>query len=227
MKTPHTVCPRGQRVRVQFLDGSFHYGRFKERTPKWVVLDNRKIRPGDIRAFTIVKGGRTMLKLLDIYQAGAIRPGALEFLYELMKEREPEINISHRELPSFEQHRQFVTRRPYRFWYLIERAAEGREEPVWIGYVSATHANEIGIVLRKAYRGNGFGPAAIRQLVALHRPNPPEPGVRSGRWLANIAPMNEHSRHVFEKKLGFRRIQETYQLEEEHHGHEEAAARSA
>lgn len=211
-------------MRVQFQDGSFHYGRFMERTPKWVLLDNRKIRPGDIRAFTIVKGGKTMIRLLDVYAGGYIRHGALEFLYELMKEREPEINISHRELPTFEQHRQFVTRRPYRCWYLIERQAEGKEEPVLIGYVSATNQNEIGIVIRKPFRGCGFGPMAILMLTQIHRPLPAEPSVRNGRWLANIAPGNARSRHVFES-LGFREIQRTYELpEEEQHGNEKAEA---
>lgn len=163
-----------------------------------------------------------MVKLLDIYQGNGIRHGALEFLYELMKERDPEINISHSTLPSFEAHRQFVTRKPYRFWYLLERQAEGREEPVWIGYISATYANEIGIVIRKQYRGNGFGPMAIRILTQAHRPSPASASVRNGNWLANIAPANPHSQHIFQK-LGFRKLQETYMLnEEEHHGSKEA-----
>lgn len=150
-----------------------------------------------------------MIKLLDVYQAGVIRPGALEWLYELMKERDPEINISHSTMPSFEQHRQYVSRRPYRFWYLLERQPEGKEEPVLVGYISATHANEIGIVLKKAYRSCGFGPEAIKALIGHHRPNPAEPSVRNGSWTANIAPANEHSKHVF-KSLGFRKIQETF-----------------
>lgn len=214
MKTPHTACPRGHRVRITLRDGTEFYGRFRERTPKLVILDNRKIRPGDIRAFTPVKGGKTMIRLLDIYQTGTIRQGALEWLYELMKEREPEINISHKALPSFEQHRQFVTRRPYRFWYLLERQAEGKEDPVWVGYISATHNNEIGIILRKPYRGNGFGAQAISALMQMHKPNPAEPSVRHGHWLANIATRNMHSKHVFQK-LGFTEIQSTYEFKEE------------
>lgn len=175
-----------------------------------------------------------MIKLLDLYQAGQIRQGALEFLYELMQEREPEVNISHRDLPSFEQHRGFVTRRPYRFWYMIEAEIYSKSEPgqigpssseesitqLWIGYISVTQANEIGLVLRKPYRGCGYGPAAIAQLMQLHRPNPPLEGSRNGHWLANIAPTNEHSKHIFQK-LGFRKIQETYSLEEgDPHGNE-------
>ena len=92
-----------------------------------------------------------MIRLLDVYQDDRTRPGALEFLYELMKERETEMNISHLTLPTFEQHRQFVTRRPYRCWYLIKPS--GTSVKTWVGYVSATHFNEIGVVLKGDWRG--------------------------------------------------------------------------
>lgn len=163
-----------------------------------------------------------MIRLIDIYEPTRILPGAIEFLYELMKERAPEANISHQALPSFEQHRQFIHRRPYRCWYLIEVYLANADLPVrvprWVGYVSATHFNEIGVGLQKQAQGHGIGPAAIRMLMKTHAPRPAEPAVRNGRWLANIAPGNEHSRHVFEK-LGFTLLQHTYELtEEEHHG---------
>jgi RimJ/RimL family protein N-acetyltransferase len=172
-----------------------------------------------------------MIKLVDLYEAGIRREG-VEFLYELMKEREPEVNISHRALPTFEEHRRFVEHRPYRFWYLIEVVEETRTTPgqvgpasneegmrvTRVGYISATHANEIGIVIRKAHRGRGYGPAAIKALIEKHRSNPAEAGIRNGNWLANIAPANEHSRHIF-TSLGFRLIQCTYELQrEETHG---------
>ena len=41
------------------------------------------------------------------------------FLYELLAERDPVANISHREMPTFDQHRKFVDSRPYKAWYLI------------------------------------------------------------------------------------------------------------
>jgi hypothetical protein len=41
-------------------------------------------------------------------------------------------------------------------------------EPVWVGYISATHDNEIGIVLLKRFRGRGFGPLAMQELMKLH-----------------------------------------------------------
>lgn len=152
-----------------------------------------------------------MIRLVDLYEGDHIREGALEFLYELMKERDPEINISHSALPTFEQHRQFVTRRPYRFWYLIEQE-EASGKAAWVGYVSATARNEIGIVLRQEHRGRGYGPLAIRELMRLHQPLPAEASERARRWLANISPGNEHSKYVFRDKLGFKKIQETFAL---------------
>ena len=38
-------------------------------------------------------------------------------LYNLLKERT--YSISHRKLPSFEEHEKFVRSNPYRYWYLI------------------------------------------------------------------------------------------------------------
>lgn len=146
------------------------------------------------------------ITLTNLYVGNLVRPGAVEFLYELMKERDPEINISHSTLPTFEQHQAFVERQPYRLWYLIDHKEEG-----WVGYVSATERNEIGIVLKKSARGRGFGPRALQLFIADNHPLASAPSQRNGRWLANIAPTNPHSRHVFEK-LGFRKIQETFAL---------------
>jgi RimJ/RimL family protein N-acetyltransferase len=164
---------------------------------------------------------RNAIRLVDVYRRWDILPGSLEFLYELMKERDPEINISHSTLPTFTEHRQFVSRRPFRFWYLLEHWPEGAEKPLWVGYVSATHANEIGVVLLKAWRGRGFGPLAVKQLMHDHKPRVGEPSVRNPHWLANVAPANEHSKHMF-TQLGFRKIQETYAYEEADHGSKEA-----
>lgn len=162
------------------------------------------------------------IKLIDLYDGIGIRERALEFLYELMKERDPEINISHSTLPSFEEHRAFVTRRPFRCWYLIE-GWHHLGGLGWAGYISATHQNEIGIVLKREWRGRGIGPLAVRELMKLHAPLPAEPSVRNGHWLANIAPSNEPSKRMFQA-LGFRKIQETYEFNEErNHGNEEAA----
>ena len=151
-----------------------------------------------------------MLKLIDVYDGMEVRKHAAQFLYELLLEREPNGNISHKVAPTFEQHRQFVVRKPYRFWYLIERLDPGPAgERLWVGTISATERNEIGVCLQKAYREKGIGPMALRMFMSAHHPLPSSATLRSGEWIANIAPGNEHSKHVFQK-LGFTKLQETY-----------------
>lgn len=159
-----------------------------------------------------------MIRLIDVYQGTGVTPGAIEFLYELIAQRmtEPEVNIS-ATMPTLEQHRQFVHRRPYRYWYLVQAEhphLPGYGAPWWVGYISATERNEIGIVLLKEWRGRGLGAEAVRAFVAKHRPNPAVPSEVIGYWLANIAPYNERSKQMFQK-LGFEKISETYALEEE------------
>lgn len=170
------------------------------------------------------------IRLVDVYEGTGIRHGALEFLYRLMEERqtEPEVNISNRGLPTFEHHRAFWTRRPYRFAYLVEAVDFVSRDPQldghpWIGYVSATGRNEIGVVLLKSWRGHGFGPHVVRALMEKHHPNPPIPGECTGRWLANINPANERSIGMF-TRLGFREIQRTYEFNQEETDGQEASS---
>lgn len=159
-----------------------------------------------------------MITLVDVYTGTGIRDHALEFLYLLLQQREPAHNISHRALPTFEQHRQFVTRRPYAHWYLIEA---DRSIPPWVGMIYLTQQNEIGVFITKTAHGLGIGPAAVQALMAAHPTQPLSHAADTYRpWLANIAPANERSKRMFER-LGFRKISETYAyFQEEHDGKE-------
>ena len=148
---------------------------------------------------------------------------ATDFLYDLLKERssenDPHMNISHRRLPSWGDHVHFVQSFPYRAWYLIgyREAAPDAQKLVWAGYVSATPRNEIGVIISKPYRRMGIARAAIQQFMALHKPLPAVPSVRSGDWLANINPKNEASIKLF-SSLGFGHLQNTYSLPGGNHG---------
>lgn len=143
------------------------------------------------------------IKLIPVYGNAE----AARFLYGLIQQREQErdVNISHEKTPTWEQHKAFIRSRPYRCWYIIGDGIG------WVGYVSATMRNEIGIVLSKSCRGVGIGPAAVRTLMAKHRPLRPILSRRSGRWLANINPANVRSTRMF-ARLGFKHIQNTYAL---------------
>lgn len=132
-------------------------------------------------------------------------PDAAEILYRLLRERSAEgsVNISHRAMPSWEEHLAFIDSTPFRAWYLIE--VEGQI----VGYVSATFQNEIGIVLFQKYRSSGYGARAVKMLMEKHAPLPAIPSKRAAEWLANINPANERSVRMF-CGLGFRVRQVTY-----------------
>lgn len=119
------------------------------------------------------------------------------FLYELLKQRPAYANISHKLMPSFDEHQSFIASKPYAHWYVI-MAQKG----VRIGAIYLTENNEIGVAILKTHQGKGYAERAIKALMKQH---PQE------RYLANIAPHNEASRELF-SKLGFAPIQHTYEL---------------
>lgn len=123
------------------------------------------------------------------------------FLYELLKERDPRANISHKRMPSFNQHVKFVLSKPYSKWYVIIES--GKE----VGSVYLTKNNEIGIFIKKDMQDRGFGFKALSLLMKM---NPKE------RYLANVNPKNKKSIQFF-KNNGFKLIQHTYELERTTH----------
>ena len=117
-------------------------------------------------------------------------------LYELLKERTPEQSISHKEMPTYTQHCQFVSSEPYRAWYLVQ------DDSITVGATYLTRNGEIGIAVFEEQRGKGYAEAAIKMLMERH----------DGPFLANINPKNGASIGLF-RKLGFEILQETYSHE--------------
>ena len=122
-------------------------------------------------------------------------PDAPGLLYQLLQERVPDTNISHREMPTWDAHIHFIQSRPYKAWYVIQ----GDGNPV--GSIYLSKMNEIGVFILIKHQGQGFGTQAIQMLMERH----PEE-----RFLANINPNNSRSIQFF-KSLGFRHIQNTYE----------------
>jgi RimJ/RimL family protein N-acetyltransferase len=135
-----------------------------------------------------------MLKLVDVYTEIAETRPATKFLYELLKEREPHQNISHCEMPSYEEHIRFVDSHPYREWYMIFHG------DIVIGAIYLSKQNEIGIFIKKIRQGEGYGKQAVRLLMEMHL---------GERFLANINPHNSRSIDMFES-LGFELKQLTF-----------------
>lgn len=119
-----------------------------------------------------------------------------EFLYELLKNRDPRASISHKKMPSYDEHVKFVLSKPYSKWYVIEY--KNRK----VGSIYISKQDEIGIFIEKKFQSKGIGKKAI-QIVMKKNPR--------SKYFANIAPENTKSQKFF-KKLGFRGLQYTYEI---------------
>lgn len=115
-------------------------------------------------------------------------------LYALLAERPKYACISHKKMPTFEDHLKFVQSEPYSEWFSIYHGEN------WVGSFYVTKDNEIGIGVLNKFSGKGIAFDILKRYISHH------PKVR---FLANINPKNSRSKHLFQK-LGFTHIQETY-----------------
>ena len=120
------------------------------------------------------------------------------FLYNLLKERNPNMNISHKKIPTYSEHVKFVKSKPYTKWDVIEY---GKQK---IGSIYLSKNDEIGIFLKKQFQGKNVGQESLELFMKM---NPRK------RYLANVNPKNTVSQKFF-KKNGFKLIQHTYEFEE-------------
>jgi RimJ/RimL family protein N-acetyltransferase len=148
-------------------------------------------------------GAAAMIRLDHLYPGN--RPPAtrdtLEFLYALLSEREPQANISHRKMPTFREHINFVNSDPYHIWWLV--TLERGRGSLWVGAAYVTRQHEIGIQISKPHQGQGYATRALHEIVA---------DFHDVRLLANINPANAASIALF-AKFGFKLIQHTYSRE--------------
>jgi RimJ/RimL family protein N-acetyltransferase len=119
-------------------------------------------------------------------------PAAAQPLYDLLAERAPEVNISHKEMPTWEAHLKFIASRPYESWYLIE------VDTVPVGTIYLTNQREVGLFIFKLYRGQGYGGEALAELKRKH----------PGQLLANVS-VNNKDGLSFWQDQGFKPLQQT------------------
>ena len=119
-----------------------------------------------------------------------------KFLYELLKEREPSTNISHKKMPTFNQHVNFVLSKPYSKWYIILQGIDK------VGSIYLSKQNEIGIFLKKESHHAGIGTMALKLVMKKN----PKKG-----YLANVNPKNKKLIEFF-KNNNFKILQYTYEL---------------
>ena len=119
----------------------------------------------------------------------------VKFLFDLLKERDPRVNISHRKMPTYSQHTKFIKSKPYSKWYIILKSKQK------IGSIYLSKNDEIGIFLSKKFQGKNVGSFALNELI---KKNPRK------RFLANVNPKNKKSISFF-KNNNFKLIQYTFE----------------
>ena len=117
-----------------------------------------------------------------------------EFLYELLKQREGRVNISHRSIPTLTEHRDYIKNHSYQSWDIIW------VENNRVGNIYLTQRDEIGVFIDNKSQGRGYGSQALKQFMEKNGKK---------RYLANINPTNYKSIQFFGKH-GFTHIQNTY-----------------
>ena len=118
------------------------------------------------------------------------------FLYDLLMERDTRVNISHKKMPTYNQHVSFVSAKPYSKWYVILYRVNK------VGSIYLTSQNEIGIFIKKSFQNKQIGNIALNKLI---QKNPKK------RYLANVNPQNKKSMRFF-KNNGFKLVQYTLEL---------------
>jgi RimJ/RimL family protein N-acetyltransferase len=118
----------------------------------------------------------------------------LGYLYSALIRRlkEPSKNISHTELPTWEDHVRFLKGLPYQIHYLLETRTGHK-----IGIVYITREHEIGIYIEPMWRGEGTGAEALKRILALYELHYPEETIKANVALGNTASVVFFLRHGF------------------------------
>ena len=119
------------------------------------------------------------MKFIEINNS--INKKNLEFLYDLLKARK--YSISHVEIPSFEEHSNFVKNHPYHKWFMVENKSN------LIGTIYIHNDNSIGIDILNEFEM--FIPDVLSFLEKRYRPLPYIKSVRSKNFFLNLSPQNK------------------------------------
>lgn len=132
------------------------------------------------------------MRLIDVYSTKE----SLQILYDLLKEREPFQNISHKSMPTWDEHLAFFSSKPYAHWYLVEHDGE------FVGSIYISKQRELGRFLFKKHTGKGLMHEAFKLLHAKH----------PGKFIGNVAPGNRPAQKQVENE-GWNLVQYVYVLE--------------
>lgn len=133
--------------------------------------------------------------LVDVYDPDECQVWRhMAVLFQLLQERADHESISHRAMPTWDEHVAFVTSKPYKAWYLV------CDRSYHAGAVFIGHDGTIGVGILSAHRRRGLGRKAVQEVMKMH----------PGPYKARIAPGNVKSHALFQG-LGFQVTHHVYE----------------
>jgi len=118
------------------------------------------------------------------------------FLYNLLEKRNPDLNISHKQMPTLDEHKEFVLSKPYTNWYIIKKNNDK------IGAIYLSKNDEIGISILENFEFDEIAKESFKIIMEL---NPRK------RYLANVSPKNKSSQEFLERN-GFMGLEYVYEF---------------
>ena len=118
------------------------------------------------------------------------------FLYNLLEKRNPDLNISHKQMPTLDEHKEFVLSKPYTNWYIIKKNNDK------IGAIYLSKNDEIGISILENFEFYEIAKESFKIIMEL---NPRK------RYLANVSPKNKSSQEFLERN-GFMGLEYVYEF---------------
>ena len=126
----------------------------------------------------------------------------IETLYAQLKNRSH--NISHKSIPSFDEHTEFVQNHPYRKWIIVKDAE------IAIANVYIQYNNSIGLNVDSLVTCEQIT-KILKGIYALHSPLPAVPSVRFEEFFLNVASDNKMLQNVL-SSLGFSEVERSFVL---------------
>lgn len=115
-------------------------------------------------------------------------PKEAQFLYTLLQQRRD--SISHKQVPSYDEHIAFIENHPYRDWFLIFL----RDAPIGSLYLGLD--NSVGLHFTEGH--DVYLKSTISMMENLLKPLPPLKSIRSESFFFNIPPGNRRLRRLLE-----------------------------
>ena len=103
----------------------------------------------------------------------------------------------------FQEHKEFVQKHPYRYWFFVKHLKES------IGTLYLSNVNSIGINLIDEYKD--MTEKVLLKVQKTFEPLPPIKSVRSSTFIINV-PHDDHQLADTIKRLGGNEIQKTFTL---------------